>query len=244
MPPYMCTPAMKSAIATPALTGGRIGEARDARDTHHRLHGEVHRRLVTVAAEPAVATAARIDRAADWPLASRVADAEPVHHARGEVLEHDVGDGDELEELLPAGRGLQVEADAALVDVEREERIPRSVRCRAVSQVVTARRFDLDDVGTRLREQKAGVSAVVDLAEIEDAQAVEWQRLVVVVRDPVAHDLLAGIMEGRLSMVKYRATVPIIRHWLHRTVARVTWVRGPFQRPVPRGGTNGQLLGI
>ena len=152
-----------------------VGVTGDARDAHHRLDREVHRRPVAVTAVVAVAAAARVDQSRVRGPHRVVANAEAIHHARGIILEHHVRDGDQPEELLAARLGLQVQADAALADVERHERIPGAVCERPVTQVVAGRRLDLDDIRARLREQKPGIRAVVDLTEVENAEAVERQ---------------------------------------------------------------------
>jgi hypothetical protein len=101
------------------------------------------------------------DRAVDEPgvdLPQRlVAGAEPVHHARAEGLEQHVGVADEPQEHVAPLLGLQVDADRALVAVEREEQRRGG---GAVGALVERRRpadvvahpgvLDLDDVGAEV----------------------------------------------------------------------------------------------
>ena len=83
------------------------------------------------------------DRAVDDPRVllahPLVADAEPVEHAGPEGLEHDVVFAHEPQQRLAPALVLQVEADRALVAVEREEqrRLARS-RARPRSRAATS----------------------------------------------------------------------------------------------------------
>ena len=94
------------------------------------------------------------------------ADAEAVHDAGPEVLDHHVGAVDQaLRDLEVAGR-LEVEGDASLAALE--EGVGRMLPARA------ARRVDVDDVGALVGEHDAGQRAGDVLAEIDNADTGEW----------------------------------------------------------------------
>src|SRR6185436_7810253 len=106
----------------------------------------------------------------------RVAEAKPVEHAGAEVFDEHVRAIDELPEHLLAARRFQVEPDAPLVAVDRQEIAADAVdeRRPPEARVVTARRrFDLDDgrahVAKHHRAERTGENA----GEIEYENAVE-----------------------------------------------------------------------
>ena len=82
---------MKSQRAAPDFTGGWSGKAGRVDHAAHRLHDEVHGRIVAVGTVLAVTRARAVDEPRVDLLQLGRADAEAVHHARGEVLDEDVG---------------------------------------------------------------------------------------------------------------------------------------------------------
>ena len=145
-----------------------VGKAGDVHDAGHRLHGEVHRRIVAIEALLAVAGALRIDEARVDLVHRLDAEAEPLRHAGREVLHQHVGALDHLDQQVAPLRVLQVERDRALVGVEHRERKRRAADHAAPAQMLAALRLDLDHVGAGLRHQEGRVGAVVDLGEIHN----------------------------------------------------------------------------
>ena len=79
----------------PVVLAGRVGDAA------HRLDGDVHGGEVAIGPVEPEARAAAIDQAGIELAQHVVAQPQPVHDADGEVLDQDVGLGDQLEEDLP-----------------------------------------------------------------------------------------------------------------------------------------------
>ena len=110
-------------------------------------------------------------------LAENVVTQVPLlQRARAEVLHHDVGLLDEIEEQLAAARPTQVQRDGSLVaGVHRPEHVvpvdfglaPGAQRVRC------ARWLDLDDVGTHVAEQPAGERPGDQGAQLEHPDAVQ-----------------------------------------------------------------------
>jgi hypothetical protein len=131
-----------------------------------------------------------------------IAHAEAVQDAGAEGLQHDVGALGELEERLLARRLLQVEADRALVAVEREE--PHGLRGvldarrrghRPADVVAHPRVLDLDDVGAVVREQQRAERAGQQPREVQDAHAL--QREAHAIADPRRDaEQGAGLLDG------------------------------------------------
>ena len=101
------------------------------------------------------------------------AELQALHDARREVLDQHVGGPDQVQQRLVTGLGLEVEHHAALVGVEHHELVRLDRIVRAEAQWLTAGRLDLDDLGAHLREQQPAVRAEVDLAQLEDPEAVK-----------------------------------------------------------------------
>jgi len=133
----------------PLLVGARLhgGEARD------RLHDGI---VCGLGGErPLLAEAAErdIDDVRPDGADIRLADAEPVHHARAKVLdEHVRRRGEPLQQRHALGL-FQVQHDGALVAVVVQERRRESaLPVAAAARQVPAPRFDLDDVGALVAE--------------------------------------------------------------------------------------------
>ena len=105
-----------------------------------------------------------------------VAGAEPVGDSRPEVLDDDVGAPGEASKRLLRLRAREVERDAPLAPVDREEigglasHVGRAPRARLVT---VARSLDLDHVGAEVGEQHRAVRPREDAREVEHADAVE-----------------------------------------------------------------------
>ena len=91
-----------------------------------------------------------------------MAEAEAVHDPGAEVLDDDVAADDQASGQLLAGGLRQIDGDAALRTVERQERGPSLVAARRTGPQLVAghRMLDLDHVGTEigelLRAQRSG----------------------------------------------------------------------------------------
>ena len=150
-------------------------------DPAHRLDDRGERRPGAVGSRGQVAEARNRD--VDAARVHRgdvvVAEAEPADRTRFGVLGDHVEVGREIEHQLPAARVLQVDADAALVEVVAQEGgadpAPFGVghgRGGAPAQI-TRRRFDLHHVGAEPGQQLGRVRQRLHLLERQDAYTVE-----------------------------------------------------------------------
>src|SRR3990172_9776029 len=127
---------------------------------------EVERRQVPL--RPTVSEAG--DRAADDPGVEAgqglVVEAKPFDDPRPEVVDDDVSSPREVVEYLSSLRALEVEHEASLASVERQEHrtLAAEVGDGRVPPQVTARRLDLDHVGAHIRHQHPGQPSRADLA--------------------------------------------------------------------------------
>ena len=139
---------------------------------------------------------------------------EPLHDPRREVLHHHVGAGCEAPEHVPALRGLEVQAQGALVPVDavvvrdRVHQVGRWVhhwhraRQPPPPDVRPAVRFDLDHVGAEIGQQHGGERTDPGLRQVDDLDSGQRQRLAfpaarrrMLLRRPVKRrriDLLTG----------------------------------------------------
>ncbi len=105
-----------------------------------------------------------------------VAEAEALDGAVGEVVDHHVRARDQAQEERPAvGRALQIDRDRALVAVEEVE-VGRGARRHAARLVAFARTLHLDHVGAQVGQQQPRRGPRDDVAELEDAHALERKR--------------------------------------------------------------------
>jgi hypothetical protein len=98
---------------------------------------------------------------------------QPPGHRGREAVDHRVGLAHEVvQRLLAAGR-LQVQRDAALAPVDREEegRVLRAGHGRHAAREVAAKSLHLDDLGAELREELAREGAAEHPAQVQDAFA-------------------------------------------------------------------------
>ena len=105
-----------------------------------------------------------------------VAEAEPVHHAGPELLQHDVGAlGEQRQHAIARGRVLEVGGDALLAAVEQREvdALLPPARLVAAHLLALARPLDLEHLGAGLGQQQRGQRPRQQRREIEDADAVE-----------------------------------------------------------------------
>ena len=97
----------------------------------------------------AVTVALQVDDPRIDPEDLLVANAEPFRDARAEVVDDHVGIGEELQHGLPAGGGLQIDADTAFACVDPG----RTDACGQPAIGVTADLLHLDDVGPHVGEE-------------------------------------------------------------------------------------------
>ena len=143
-----------------------VGHPRHAHDAGDRLDGEVHGLVVAVRPRDAVAGAGGVDQRRVGRVQHVPADAQPVHHAGGEILQQHVGLLRHADQQGAAFFRFEVEGDGALVGVEHGDGQGLAVG-RAAAQRLAVQGLDLDDFGAGLGHQHGGVRALIDLAEIE-----------------------------------------------------------------------------
>jgi hypothetical protein len=159
---------MKSTRVGPALTGGPVREAGHAHDPRGGLDRHVHREVVTIGPTDAETGARginelRVDLAQPAP-----ADPEAVHRAGREILEQNVGSLDHLAKQFAAALVFEVQGDRVLVLVQHREGQGRALtRSGAPAPGLAVQRLDLDNEGTRLGQQQAGIGALKDLPEVD-----------------------------------------------------------------------------
>ncbi len=155
------------------LDGRPVGKAREVHHAGLALHDEVVARprgLGAALAEPG-------DRAVDQPRVRFAkgleAEAEALHRAGTEVLQHYIGARDEpAQDGLPLRR-LEVEGEALLAAINRHEvggLAPREGRPSA-RVVSLARLLDLDDLGAHVAQRHGAEGARQHAGEVDDADA-------------------------------------------------------------------------
>ena len=143
------------------LHGLTVGLAGDRHQAALGLHGEVVTRPVTRLARTEAADRA-VDDTGPALAHSLVVEPQPRCAAGAKVLDHDVGACAQLERELTTIRILQIQGDAALAAVDREEvgglasRERRAPRARLVSAGGV---LDLDDIGSQVGERHRRVGA-------------------------------------------------------------------------------------
>ena len=140
-----------------------------------RLHDHVVGRLVAIRAVLAEARDGAPDQLGI--LAAQLVGAQPEagEHARPVVLDHHVAGGREPPHQLDAFRGLEVDHDAALVAVERDEIDAvgtDEMRLHGARQIAL-RRLQLDDLGAEIAQHLRAIRPRQDLRHVEDEQALQ-----------------------------------------------------------------------
>ena len=102
-----------------------------------------------------------------------VAEPQPLERARLEVLEHDVGLGDEPLEQRHALRRAQVDAEAALVAAAGDEAVREPAAVAHARRVGEGAVLDLDHVRALIGERAPDLVADHDDPEVDDAQPVQ-----------------------------------------------------------------------
>ena len=124
------------------------------------------------------------DRGVDQPRVvarqGRVVEAEPLHHARAEVLDHDVGLRRQLGGEALAVLGLQVEDDALLAAVHRRVvGADAAALRRPLADHVAVGRLDLHHLGAGVGEHAGAHRPRHDDREVDDLEAGQGRRRVV-----------------------------------------------------------------
>src|SRR5262249_21303285 len=118
-----------------------------------------------------------VDEARVGALDRVVVDAEALRHPAAEPFDDDVGPGGEAPEGVAALGTLPVEAERALVTVDREVQHAFAVANRArvygAAGVRRLPRFHLHDVGAHVGQVHAADGAGDQVGELEDPHAVQ-----------------------------------------------------------------------
>ena len=105
---------------------------------------------------------------------SVIAEAEPLHHARPELLNQHVGARDQGLEPGAVRLVLEVEHHALLAAIKEREHRGFTIEARRHrAHVLPARPFDLDDLGAGLRQHQRRERARQQRGEVEDENAGE-----------------------------------------------------------------------
>ena len=167
-------------VANPQRCG--VGRAGDTHDTGQSLDDLVVGGIVAQRAVHAEAGDGAIDHVRLDLAQLVIAEAEPVHDARTEILDDSIGGGHQPAKQLLAGGGLQIDGDRALAGVLRQERhahqplVQFGIGTELACQVADARHLDLDHVRTQHRQLVAGEGPGQHVGQIENADAVQGPR--------------------------------------------------------------------
>ena len=153
-----------------ALAGVALGLGEAALRAHHRrVRATVHPRTGLAVAADAGEDQPRVAGPQDVP-----AEAQAVHHAGAEVLHHHVGNLHQPQHQVAPLLRVEVDADAALPgvllgEVRRDAVDPRP----GGAGDVALRRFQLDDLGSKIQQHSCRVRAGEYPGEVEDANSGE-----------------------------------------------------------------------
>ena len=168
--------AAQDVVDAGAGAHGFAGETGHVGEAAHHLHDLVEGDAVFVGAGEE-ALAAAVDEAWVGGFQGAVGQAELVEGAGAEVLDEDVGGFQEFQDGAAAGRGFQVQHDAAFVAVHDGEEAgagglePAGIVAGGFA--VLGGGFDLDDVGAEVGEHEAAGGAHDHVGEFDDAESGE-----------------------------------------------------------------------
>ena len=164
------------------VTAVGVGRAGDRHQPGLGLEQEVVARPADERPGRAVAADREMDEARVERGEDVVPEPEPGEAVRSEVLDEDVGVGEESAQHVGAGGLLQVEPEAALVAVDREvvgggpasrrSSLAHPRRAPAAGRVALGR-LDLDDVGAEVGQEHRRVRPGEDRRAVDDADARE-----------------------------------------------------------------------
>ena len=108
-----------------------------------------------------------------------VAQPQTLDRAVGEVVDDDIGSARQaqMNSARPSVEPFEVDRDAALVAIQEVE-VGAVAGRHAARLIALARPLHLDDVGAQVGQQQSRRRPGDDVAELEDAQAVERKRAV------------------------------------------------------------------
>src|SRR5439155_8540487 len=159
----------------PGLDGGAVREPSQVHQARLALDDEVVARPAGLRARLAEARDRAVDEARVEATGPVVAEAEASERAGTEVLEEDVGGGEEPpQDLLPRLR-LEVEGEALLAPVDAHEvrRLTPGERRPGSRVVAVTRLLDLDDLRPHVGQEEGAVRAGEDAGEVDDADPIE-----------------------------------------------------------------------
>ena len=140
-----------------------------------------------------------------------VAEPELRQHAGPVVVDHDIGAAHEILDHRTALVGREPHADRALPAVQRDEvqgLVALEVRTHRAGVVGMRRVLHLEHVGSEVGQHEPGVRPGQEVAELEDADAVEWRHRVYAAPGSLASTRVAGVS----------VPVPHLLEDLHREV--------------------------
>jgi hypothetical protein len=152
------------------------GQAGDRHEAAHALGDLVEARPRAVGAVLAEAGDAGVDDPGIDRPEIGIGDAEAVLHVGAEVLDDDVGPGDQALEERDAGGRLQIQGQRALVAVEVHEVGAVARAAHRLAFLQRLRHLDLDDVGAPVGELADRGRARPDPREVEHDEARERHR--------------------------------------------------------------------
>ncbi len=154
--------------------GLNIGEARQT------LDDRIINALLRIGAVVAGAANRDVDEARIERPHGALAETDPLHHPRTEVLHENIGAGDQPAQDLRALRLLEIEGDRPLAAVGRNEQgrelAGRVDRLAATPRDVSAERLNLDDVGALVRQEHGGEWAGHHAREVDHLNAGQRTR--------------------------------------------------------------------
>ena len=155
--------------------GRPAGLAGDRQGAGHRLDHEVIGRLVPPRAGLAETRDAAIDQTGIDCREARIIEPQPLCDAMAEVLDDDIRLAHQVDGDAPSRIGLQVDRDAFLIAVERQEVMALAVDERMVvpGGVGAFEVFDPDDVSAEVAENHGGQRSRKHPREIHHPHPVE-----------------------------------------------------------------------
>jgi hypothetical protein len=114
-----------------------------------------------------------IDQTRIFLCENRPADAEPFHDARPEVFDENVGAPDQAKQNILSLRASDIESDAFLVSVVRQEVRGMILPAEGAERVASVRILELDDVRAEIPQQHAGERAGDHCRRFDNLDAFE-----------------------------------------------------------------------
>ena len=161
----------------PHFDRGPVRLARDRHETREPLHDGIIARALAIRPGLPEARDRAVDEAPVHRAKGLVSQTEVVHRSRLEVLDEDVTPADEVDDERPPARVLQIDGDAPLAAVDREEvgslAVGRAGRGPVPAVVAPSRVLDLDHLGAVVAQDLGGERTGDDAREVDDADPAE-----------------------------------------------------------------------